>query len=79
MYASAYADEAGAILRILTAHSRMALLLGLRWIILLHVNDEDYDLEPICHDVRFSCEESSLRSNALVNWDDIPWNDIPGK
>lgn len=60
--------DASGILSILAGHSRVALMLGLRWIIVAHVSDPDFSFKPLQLEVKLNLDEASMRANAVVDW-----------
>lgn len=65
---------ADAILRILSEHSRGALMIGLRWIILLTVDDPDFEFRCSRASVRLNPREWDARVRDRIDWDEIMSN-----
>ncbi len=60
-----------AILNILAGHSRVALMLGLRWIIIVHVSDPDFGFEPMQIELKLNLDEASMRANSRIDWSTV--------
>ena len=70
-FVSSYESDARALLEILAIHSRIALMLGLRWIVILKVNVPDFVVAPLETAIGLNDEEILERSNNLIDWDAI--------
>lgn len=68
---AASGSDAHDLLDVLSVHSRIALMLGLRWIVVIKVEDPDFSVEPIQTQVKLNQHEALSRSNALVDWDSV--------
>lgn len=70
-FTMAYERDASGILGILAGHSRAALMLGLRWIIVAHVSDPDFSFRPLQLEIKLNMHEASMRANARIDWSTV--------
>lgn len=72
--ANEHPSDADAILHILSEHSRGALMIGLRWIILVTSRHPDFEFRSSRAVVRLNPIELMARANDLIDWDEIMGN-----
>lgn len=70
-FTMAFERDASGILHILAGHSRAALMLGMRWIIVVHASDPDFGFEPLQLEVKLNMDEASMRANARIDWSTV--------
>ena len=67
-FTTAHEHDAAAVLSILDGHSRAALMLGLRWIVIVQVSDPDFAFVPLQLEIKLNFDEAAARANSLVDW-----------